>query len=130
MSDLSQKLRCGSGVGGMRLDYADALQQIVCGKLAMDKPDIKGAIQMLDELGLTRDDLMEAIGDVVLGGIEIPTKVKTAFTREYNKTHTSVGRVKKGKNVIVVGDEDDDGGEDDGEGVEDITDDLMDIDME
>jgi replication factor C subunit 1 len=132
MSDLSQKLRCGSGVGGMRLDYADALQQIVCGKLAMDKPDIKGAIQILDELGLSRDDLMEAIGDVVLGGIEIPTKVKTAFTREYNKTHTSVGRVKKGKNVIVVGDEDDDGGEDNGEDEEinDSIEDLMEIDME
>jgi len=129
MSDLSQKLRCGSGVGGMRLDYADALQQIVCGKLAMDKPDIKGAIQMLDDMGLTRDDLMEAIGDVVLGGVEIPTKVKTAFTREYNKTHTSVGRVKKGKNVIVV---DDDGGKDEGEDEEinDIIEDLMEIDME
>jgi len=120
MSDLSQKLQCGSGMGGMRLDYADALQQIVCGKLVTDKPDIRGAIQMLDELGLTRDDLMEAIGDVVLGGVEIPTKVKTAFTREYNKTHTVGGKVKKGKNVVVADDD----------GVEDITEDLMDIDME
>lgn len=124
MSDLSRKLRSGSGVGGMRLDYADALQQIVCGGLVTDKPDIKGAIQILDELGLTRDDFMEAIGDVVLGGIEIPTKVKTAFTREYNKTHTVGGKVKKGRVVVVAED-----GEDEEE-VDDITEDLMEIDIE
>lgn len=99
MMDLGQKLHSSSS-GGLRLDYIDSLQRIIGGVLAADKPDIKGAISALDELGLTRDDFMEAIGDVVLDGIEIPTKVKTAFTREYNKTHTGVG-TKKVKNIVV-----------------------------
>jgi replication factor C subunit 1 len=121
MMDLAQKLRSSSnnGSGGLRLDYIDSLQKIIGGLLAADKPDIKGAIQLLDKLGLTRDDFMEAIGDVVIDGIEIPTKVKTAFTREYNKTHTGVG-TKKVKNIVIEVD-DDDGGEEEelGEDVDD-----------
>lgn len=114
MMDLAQKLRSSSS-GGLRLDYIDSLQKIIGGLLAADKPDIKGAISALDELGLTRDDFMEVIGDVVLDGIEIPTKVKTAFTREYNKTHTGVG-TRKVKNIVVedeggVGDEEEELGE-------------------
>jgi replication factor C subunit 1 len=117
MIDLAQKLRCGGG--GMRLDYTDSLQKIIGGLLAADIPDIKGAIKALDELGLTRDDFMEAIGDVVLDSIEIPTKVKTAFTREYNKTHTRVGK-KKVKNIVIE-DEDDDGED------EELIDDIEDV---
>jgi replication factor C subunit 1 len=119
MMDLAQKLRCGGG--SIRLDYIDSLQKIIGGQLSVDKPDIKGAIQLLDELGLTRDDFMEVIGDVVLDGIEIPTKVKTAFTREYNKTHTGIN-TKKVKNIVVDVDADE-GVED--EGVEEEVDDNV-----
>lgn len=93
IGDLSQKLRCGTNEG-MRLDYVDSLQQILCGGLVADKPDIKGVISVLDGLGITRDDLMETIGDIVFDGIEIPTKIKTAFTREYNKSHSGVKKHK------------------------------------
>lgn len=89
MSDLSQKLRCGTSEG-MRLDYVDSLQKILSRGLVADKPDIKRVIITLDKLGLTRDDLIESLGDIVFDGIEIPTKIKTAFTREYNKTHSGV----------------------------------------
>lgn len=89
ISELGQKIRCGNCVG-MRLDYIAPLQQILCRGLMEDKPDIKSVITRLDKLQLTRDDLFEAIGDVIFDGIEISSKVKTAFTREYNKTHSRI----------------------------------------
>ena len=91
---------------GMRLDYVDSLQQILCGGLMKDKPDIKGVIATLEELRFTRDDLFEAIGDVIFDGIEIPTKVKTAFTREYNKKNSCV------KKTYTVKDKDNEDNED------------------
>ena len=40
----------------------------------------------MDEMHITRDDT-DHIGEILMEKIEIPTKIKTAFTREYNKTH-------------------------------------------
>jgi replication factor C subunit 1 len=126
INDLSQKMRCGTSEG-MRLDYVDSLQKILCAGLMKDKPDIKGVIMSLNELGFTRDDLFEAIGDVIFDGIEIPTKVKTAFTREYNKTH---GGVKKS---IIVKDKDKDKEDDEELEIEDTdtdtdTEEICDLD--
>ena len=69
----------------------------------------------MDELKITRDDLMETLQEVVMEKVEIPTKTKTAFTREYNKTHdTKDIVVKKRKtgtgtavNMIEVPDDED-----------------------
>ena len=49
----------------------------------------------MDEYGVTKDDVVEILNGVVLGGgksqfDQIPAKVKSAFTREYNKgNHTA-----------------------------------------
>lgn len=81
----------------MRLDYVTPLQTILLSRLMGDKPDIKGLIAQLDEMGWTRDDVMENLQEVCLEAMEVPTKVKTAFTREYNKTHKGVSESKSKK---------------------------------
>ena len=48
----------------------------------------------MDSLKLTRDDLVN-LQEVLIEQIELPTKTKTAFTREYNKTHLK----NTGKNI-------------------------------
>ena len=84
MDDLSSKINCSNDV--FRLDYADAIHQILLAPLTCDSPDIKGTIKIMDSLKLMRDDLLN-LQEVLIDQIEIPTKTKTAFTREYNKTH-------------------------------------------
>lgn len=84
MDDLSSKINCSNDV--FRLDYADAIHQILLEPLTGDSPDIKGTIKTMDSLKLTRDDLVN-LQEVLIEQIELPTKTKTAFTREYNKTH-------------------------------------------
>jgi hypothetical protein len=91
MDDLSSKVNCSNA--DFRLDYADAVYQILLAPL-MDgaKTDnaasnIKNTIKTMDALRLTRDDLVDKLQEVLINPIEIPTKTKTAFTREYNKTH-------------------------------------------
>jgi replication factor C subunit 1 len=87
LDDLSSKVFCSNT--DFRLDYADALQTILLSPLKDEKPDIKGVIQTMDSLRLSRDDLIDSIQEVVFEKVEVPTKVKTAFTREYNKMHTT-----------------------------------------
>jgi hypothetical protein len=70
-----------------RLDYADSLQTILLTPLKADKPDIKSVIKTMDSLRFTRDDLVDSLQEFMLEKVEVPTKVKTAFTREYNKAH-------------------------------------------
>lgn len=87
MDDLSSKIHCSND--DFRLDYADAIHQILLAPLrdTCDSPDIKGTIKTMDSLKLSRDDLMDKLCEVLINPIELPTKTKTAFTREYNKTH-------------------------------------------
>ena len=85
IDDLSSKIFCSND--DFRLDYADSIQNILLSPLKVDKPDIKASIKIMDELRFTRDDLMDNLQEVMLEKVEIPTKVKTAFTREYNKAH-------------------------------------------
>jgi hypothetical protein len=92
MDDLSSKVNCSNDV--FRLDYADAIHQILLEPLTCDSPDIKGTIKTMDSLKLTRDDLVN-LQEVLIEQIELPTKTKTAFTREYNKTHLK----NTGKNI-------------------------------
>jgi replication factor C subunit 1 len=93
MDDLSSKVNCSNDV--FRLDYADAIHQILLEPLTCDSPDIKGTIKTMDSLKLTRDDLVN-LQEVLIEQIELPTKTKTAFTREYNKTHLkNIKNIKK-----------------------------------
>jgi replication factor C subunit 1 len=79
IDELSLKLLCLHN--NFRLDYAEPLH-ILLNPLI----DIKSVIQKMDEMHITRDDT-DHIGEILMEKIEIPTKIKTAFTREYNKTH-------------------------------------------
>ena len=89
MDDLSSKVNCSNA--DFRLDYADAVYQILLVPLMdgakTDSANIKNTIKTMDTLRLTRDDLVDKLQEVLIDPIEIPTKTKTAFTREYNKTH-------------------------------------------
>jgi replication factor C subunit 1 len=86
MDDLSSKVNCSNA--DFRLDYADAVYQILLAPLIDNAAsNIKNAIKTMDTLRLTRDDLVDKLQEVLINPIEIPTKTKTAFTREYNKTH-------------------------------------------
>jgi hypothetical protein len=79
----------------MRLYELEPMEKILLQPLQKEKPDIKGAIQRMDAVHLTRDHLMENITENLFYPTEIPTKVKTAFTREYNKGHQGVRKVKE-----------------------------------
>jgi replication factor C subunit 1 len=85
IDDLSSKMICSND--SFRLDYADAIQNILLTPLTQEKPDIKSVIKNMDQMRFTRDDLIDNLQEVLLEKIEIPTKTKTAFTREYNKAH-------------------------------------------
>jgi replication factor C subunit 1 len=82
MEDTCKKMKCDAKV--MRLDYTEPLLNALLQPLL--KGNIKEAISGLDACGLSRDDLM-ALSDVCFDQVEIPTKIKTSFTREWNKTH-------------------------------------------
>jgi replication factor C subunit 1 len=120
MKELGEKMRCLPHE--MRMDYADHLQTILLKPLAGEKPDLKGVIGAMDEYKLTRDNVMEQLYEVCLNPVEIPTKVKTAFTREYNKMHSSgekkKGGSKRGSLVLEEGEGEEEEDEDDMEGLE------------
>ena len=82
---LAKKRRCSANI--LRLDYVEHLQKSLLTPLQQDKPDIKGLIQRMDVMGVTRDDLMDTLCEVSFNQVEIQTKIKTAFTREWNKSH-------------------------------------------
>jgi len=87
MEEMSRHQGCSSA--SMRLDRAEPMNRILLSPLNTEKPDIKGAIQRMKEMSVTRDELMES-ASVLFSPVELSTKVKTAFTREYNKTVVSI----------------------------------------
>jgi len=72
-----------SVVDGLRMDYFLGLKGAVFAPLL--KGDIKGTLSVMDKLGLTRDDVLEALMEIGFYGVDIPTKIKSALTREWNK---------------------------------------------
>jgi replication factor C subunit 1 len=103
-------------VRSMRLYELEPMEKILLQPLQKEKPDIKGAIQRMDAIHLTRDHLVENMAENLFYPTEIPTKVKTAFTREYNKGHQGVRKVK--------GDP-----EDDLEDLDDLEEDMEELDL-
>jgi replication factor C subunit 1 len=91
----------GRSASSMRLDEAESIRTILLCPLASLKGDkgdlsaIQQLIQRLDAVRLTRDQLLENVCETVFGDIDVPTKVKTMFTREYNKGHSMVKKVVK-----------------------------------
>ena len=126
MDTISSKLFCSNEE--MRLDYADPLQQLLMEPLKAEKPDIKGVIKTMDELRLTRDDLMDSLQEVMFDKIEIPTKTKTAFTREYNKSHsTTTGKSVKKRKLEEISD--DEGEEEEDAGVKELEENIELLEM-
>ena len=74
---LAQKLHCPSVT--TRLDMIDPVQNIVLG----GECDVRRAVDMMENIGLTRDDLMDVIQEICLEKVEVPTKIKTGITREF-----------------------------------------------
>lgn len=87
MEEMSRHQGCSST--SLRLDRAEWMNRILLTPLNTEKPDIKGAIQRMKEMAVTRDELIESTG-ILFSPVELSTKVKTALTREYNKTVVSV----------------------------------------
>ena len=91
----------GRSASSMRLDEAESLRTILLRPLASlkgekgDLPVIHDLIGRLDAIRLSRDQLLENVCETVFGDIDVPTKVKTMFTREYNKGHSMVKKVVK-----------------------------------
>lgn len=109
IDDLSSKLFCSND--SFRLDYAEPLQNMLLNPLKSDKPDIKTAIKNMDQMRFTRDDIMDNLQEIMFEKIELATKTKTAFTREYNKAHPDKKASKTIKklsaNDMEIEDEDD-----------------------
>ena len=103
-------------VRSMRLYELEPIEKILLQPLQKDKPDIKAAIQRMDAIHLTRDHLVENIAENLFYPTEITTKVKTAFTREYNKGHQGVRKVK-------------DDPEDDLDDLDDLEEDMEELDL-
>jgi replication factor C subunit 1 len=104
IDNLSSKVFCSND--SFRLDYAEPLQNILLHPLKLDKPDIKSAIQNIDIMRFTRDNIMDELGEVMFDTFELPTKTKTAFTREYNKIHSDKKKSKNLKKLTADLDED------------------------
>ena len=111
IDDLSSKVFCSND--NFRLDYAEPLQNILLNPLKADKPDIKSVITSLDTMRFTRDDIMDNLQEVMFEKIELATKTKTAFTREYNKLHSDKKASKTMKKLSANDMEIDEDGEDD-----------------
>jgi len=83
-----------------RLNEMEYVQKILVQPLTTikgeksDLPVIKRAMERFDEMGLSREQVVENMSEVISNSVELPTKVKTMLTREYNKGH-----VKKRKMV-------------------------------
>jgi hypothetical protein len=103
MEEMSRSQACSKKA--LRLDCAEWYQQILLKPLLVEKPDIKGTMKRMEVIKLTRDDVLDTLNDVLFTPIEIPTKVKTSFTREYNK---SVAPAKKRKRMADSDSEDED----------------------
>jgi replication factor C subunit 1 len=113
----------------MRLEYVTPLQTILLSKLMGDKPDIKGLIAQLDEMGWTRDDVMENLQEVCLEAMEVPTKVKTAFTREYNKTHKEAKGASKKRGVSEISDDEGEEEQEEDDGMEEIQEGMEELEL-
>ncbi len=102
-----------------RLDRIPLYQSYLPSPIIKEK-DVKKTIQRLDENGLDREDFQEKLQDFYIGEIlkeykyeTVDSKLKTAFTREWNKTHEKEKKEKKTKKTKDKEDHDNEEEEDD-----------------
>jgi replication factor C subunit 1 len=109
----------GSSASSMRLDEAESVRTILLRPLASlkgekaDVPAIQQMIARMDSMRISRDQLLENVCETVFGEIDVPTKVKTMLTREYNKGHSVIKKVVKNADNEVSEEEDEIEEEDD-----------------
>jgi replication factor C subunit 1 len=97
MEDMARRITHGHSSRVMRLDYAEPLRRSLSMGLLQAKPEIHNVMEQMESMGVTRDDWFESLEETAFESIVIPTKVKTAFTREWNKIHGSDSEIVKGK---------------------------------
>ena len=85
----------------MRLDYMGAIHTLVLNWL-LKKDGAKEAAKNMTELGLIREDL-DTIQDLSMEKMDVPTKNKSAVTREFTKL---LGKKRKMDEIQEVGDDD------------------------
>lgn len=96
LGSTAKKVGCSSS--SMRLDYTEPMVQRIHSSL--HSSDIGGAIQCLDTYRLDKDDLTEVMEEVLLGERKVvATKVKTAFTNQWKKTHKTAVTGSKRKSI-------------------------------
>jgi hypothetical protein len=113
----------------MRLDYVTPLQTMIFGPLGGEKADIKGVMARMDDMGWTRDDVMENLQEVCLEAMEVPTKVKTAFTREYNKTHKEAKGTSKKRGVSEISDDEGEEEQEEDDGMKEIQEGMEEMEL-
>ena len=89
------------GAIGLRLDYFEPLRRHLTAPLQQSGSHaVPQVIQALDDLGMSKDDWDTLTGEFGLGNakdlhLKIDGKVRSAFTREYNKSHKETQRIKR-----------------------------------
>lgn len=104
------RLRTSTDKTQLRLDYLAVLERRLTQPLVADGEEgIEAVIDVLDHYYLTRED-WDAVVDFGVGPLKgdlvlknIPTKVKTAFTRKYNLTTHPIAIYKTGNSVASGG---------------------------
>ena len=96
MDDMGRRIGAGNA-GRLRMEFLDTLRLRTHGALTDMTP--KNAVSYVQELKLTREDVLETMAEIGLGrggaaAADLPTKTKSAFTREWNKA-TGVGAKRK-----------------------------------
>lgn len=102
LEEMGRRIGAGGGAGRVRMEYLDTLRMRAHGAVATMTP--KHAVGAVQELGLTREDVLEVMTEIGIGvaATDLPTKVKSAFTREWNKA-AGVGAKRKAATVEVIG---------------------------
>jgi replication factor C subunit 1 len=91
MEDMGRRVSRGMRGSTFRMDMAETLRKKMVRELIAEGSPFRHTIQAMDEMGLTRDDLLEALEETGFESISLPTTLRSAFTREWNKTHDTGG---------------------------------------
>ena len=73
------------------MEMAEILQRRLIEGITGEGAPFRRTMEAMDEMGVTRDDLFGALEEVSLvpatKRVVLPTALRSAFTREWNKTH-------------------------------------------
>ena len=106
LDDMGRRVGAGNA-DRTRMDYLDTVRAVTSDRLKRSTTpvEMKQTIVMLQDLGLTREDITEVLEEIQLTAEPtLPTKIKSAFTREWNK-QTQVGSKRKATITVMDSDE-------------------------